>query len=169
MSQVRFPLHHLSEATVAATPEVLFAFLDDHARLVRHMERPSLMTAGGMFRVETDVLHGRGVGAGIRMSGAVLGLELRVEEVVTEYLPPYSKTWETRSEPRLLVIGPYRMGFIIAPRDGGSLVKVFIDYRLPERGCARLFGRLLGKSYAEWCTRRMTKDAVASFRIATVS
>ena len=92
-----------------------------------------------------------------------------MKEVVTEYLPPYSKTWETRGEPRLLVIGPYRMGFVISPRVGGSLVKVFIDYRLPERGCSRLFGRLLGDSYAGWCTRRMTQDAVESFRNATVS
>jgi hypothetical protein len=169
VSQGTFPQHHLSEASVAATPELLFAFLDDHARLTRHMERPSLMTAGGVFHVETDDLHGRGVGAEIRMSGAVLGVNLRVKEVVTEYLPPYSKTWETRGEPRLLVIGPYRMGFVISPRDGGSLVKVFIDYRLPEHGCSRLFGRLLGKSYAGWCTRRMTQDAVESFRNATVS
>ena len=166
MSQTQYPLHHVSEEGVAAKPEVLFAFLDDHARLARHMEKPSLMTVGGAFHVETDDLHGRALGSVIRMSGSVLGVGMWVEEIVTEYSPPHSKTWETRGEPRLLVIGGYRMGFTISPRAGGSHLTVFIDYRLPERGIARLLGRLLGRSYARWCTRRMVQDAVSLFRVA---
>lgn len=126
------------------------------------------MTAGGVFRVETDALRGRAVGSVIRMSGAILGLKVSVEEVVTEYCPPHSKSWETRGVTRLLVIGGYRMGFSISPRDAGSLLKVFIDYRLPTGGL-RLFGQILGSSYARWCTRRMVQDAVNSFRIAKVS
>jgi hypothetical protein len=57
-----FPLHHQSEADVAATLERLFAHLDDHARPARHMERPSLMTAGEVFKIETDAQKGRAVG-----------------------------------------------------------------------------------------------------------
>lgn len=158
-----FTLHQQSEADVAATPEELFALLNDHARLARHMEKPSLMTAGGVFRVETDALNGRAVGSVIRMSGTVLGAVLSVEEAVTEYRPPISKAWETRGRPRLWVVGGYRMGFTISPRSNGSRLTVFIDYGVPERGVARLFGRLLGKSYARWCTRRMVEDAVSSF------
>lgn len=165
MSQAKYPQHHESEACVDATPEELFALLDDHARLARHMERPSLMTVGGVFRVETDALHGMAVGSVIRMSGTVLGIRILVEEVVQEYRPPHSKSWETCGEPRLLVVGGYRMGFTISPRGGESLLTVFIVYRLPERGVARLVGRLFGKSYARWCTQRMVQDAVSSFGI----
>ena len=39
----------------------------------------------------------------------------------------------------------------------------FIDYRLPARGIGRLFGLLLGRAYAAWCTRRMAGDARAVF------
>lgn len=169
MSQVRFEHHHRSEAMVTATPEVLFTHLDDHARLVRHMEKPSLMTAGGVFRVETDQLQGKAVGSVIRMSGAVLGIDVWVEEVVTEYRPPFSKSWETRREPRLLVVGRYQMRFAISPQGASSLLTVVIDYRLPSRGVARLFGRLLGKSYASWCTRRMVNDALSAFKYAGAS
>jgi hypothetical protein len=165
----QYPLHQQIEADVAASPERLFALLDDHARLTRHMERPSLMTAGGVFRVETDAFLGRAAGSVIRMSGTVLGIGLSVEEVVTEYRRPFSKVWKTLGKPRLLVIGAYRMGFNISPRDDGSRLTVFIDYRWPEPGVTRLFGRLLGKAYARWCTRRMVKDAVRSFRITRVS
>jgi len=39
---------------------------------------------------------------------------------------------------------------------------VFIDYQLPPRGFAHGLGRLFGQSYAAWCTKRMTTDAVAA-------
>jgi hypothetical protein len=51
------------------------------------------------------------------------------------------------------------MGFTISPRQGGSHLVVFIDYDLPERGFARWLGKLFGKAYAGWCTRRMAADA----------
>ena len=93
----------------------------------------------------------------------MLGLTLSLEEVVTRYESPREKAWETVGEPRLLVIGGYRMGFTIDPVRGGSRLVVFIDYRLPTRGFGRLIGTLLGRSYAAWCTRRMAEDARAVF------
>lgn len=164
MPENPFPLHHSTEVDVPLSPEVLFAALDDHARLASHMEKPSLMTAGASMRVTTDALHGRAVGSVISLSGQVLGLKLALEEVVTEREPPVRKAWQTRGQPRLLVIGGYRMGFSITPRPRGSHLEVFIDYRLPERGFARLLGRLFGRAYAGWCTRRMALDAAAGAR-----
>lgn len=154
-----YPLHHSSEVDVPVEPATLFAELDDHTRLARHMEKPSLMTAGASMRIATDAQGGQAVGSVIRLTGQVLGLRLALEEVVTERVPPIRKTWETRGEPRLLVIGGYRMGFTITPREGGSHLVVFIDYRLPEHGMAHWLGKLFGKAYAAWCTRRMTADA----------
>ena len=94
------------------------------------------------------------------MIGRVLGLDLAVDEVVTERVPPLRKTWETRGEPRLLVIGSYRMGFTVSARGDRSRLVVFIDYRLPPRGFAHGLGWIFGRAYAAWCTRRMTNDAV---------
>lgn len=159
MADNRF-LHHLrTEVDVASPPARLFAALDDHKRLARHMEKPSLMTAGATMRLTTDARHGQAVGSVISMSGRVLGVRLALDEVVTEREPPFKKTWATRGQPRLLVISGYRMGFTIAPRGGGSHLAVFIDYGLPERGFAWLLGKLFGTAYARWCTRRMAADA----------
>lgn len=80
------------------------------------------------MRIETDERHGQALGPVIRMTGRVLGLDLRIEEVVTTYEPPRRKVWETRGEPRLLVIDQYRMGFTIDPAVRGSRLAVFIDY-----------------------------------------
>ncbi|MBI3715752.1 MAG: SRPBCC family protein [Betaproteobacteria bacterium] len=144
----------------------MFALLDDHHRLASHMEKPSLMMAGASMRVEMDEQQGQAVGSVIRIIGKVLGLKLMVEELVTERVPPSHKTWETRGEPHLLVIGAYRMGFRISPHAQRSCLAVFIDYRLPPSGLPRLLGRLLGRTYAQWCTRRMAADAEAAFKRA---
>lgn len=162
MTGDRYPLHHRNEVDVDAGAQRLFAYLDDHRRLAGHMEKPSLMMAGATMRVETDALRGQAVGSVIRVNGRVLGMDVLVEEVVTERVPPLRKTWETRGEPRLLVIGSYRMGFTISVQGDRSRLAVSIDYELPPRGFALGLGLLLGRSYAAWCTRRMATDAVAA-------
>ena len=162
MAGERYPLHHRSEVDVAADARSLFAHLDDHRRLSGHMEKPSLMMAGATMHVETDALRGQAVGSLIRVTGRVLGMNLAVDEVVTERVPPSSKTWETLGEPRLLVIGSYRMGFTISAQGNRSRLVVFIDYQLPPRGLARGLALVFGRTYAAWCTRRMASDAVAA-------
>ena len=162
MTGDRYPLHHRSEVDIDADAQSLFAHLDDHRRLAGHMEKPSLMMAGATMRVETDALRRQAVGSLIRVTGRVLGVGLAVEEVVTERVPPMRKTWETRGEPRLLVIGSYRMGFTISREKDRSHLVVFIDYQLPPRGFAHGLGLLLGRAYAAWCTRRMAADAMAA-------
>ena len=158
-----YPRHHRSEVDVHAETQALFAHLDDHRRLAGHMEKPSLMMAGASMQVETDTLKGQAVGSVIRITGRVLGVNLAVDEVVTERVPPLRKTWETRGAPQLLVIGSYRMGFSVTPQQTCSRLVVFIDYQRPLRGFSRALGLVFGRSYAAWCTRRMTIDAVAAF------
>ena len=163
MASDPFLLHHRSEVLLAVDAARLFTHLDDHRRLASHMEKPSLMTAGASMRIDTDEGHGQAVGSVIRMTGRVLGLRLSVEESVTRRDPPREKVWETVGEPRLLVIGAYRMGFIISPVGAGTRLVVFIDYLLPAQGIGQVLGWLLGRPYAAWCTRRMAGDARTAF------
>lgn len=159
-----YPLHHASEVDVAADAATLFAHLDDHRRLAAHMSRRSLMTLGATLRVDADAQQGRAVGSVIGLSGRVLGLPLRVDEVVVVHEPPRRKTWQTLGEPRLWVIGAYRMGFEIAAHGARSRLRVFIDYRLPAGGrVARWLGRGFARAYAAWCTERMAADAARAF------
>jgi hypothetical protein len=106
-----------------------------------------------------DAQRGRSVGWHIVLRGRAFGLRLNLDEVVTTRQPPLTKTWQTVGEPRLLVIGPNRMGFTLTP--GGTAVglRVAIDYELPTKGLSWLRGRLFGRAYATWCTRRMVPDA----------
>ena len=155
--------HHFeSGAQVAASPDELFATLDDQERLSAHMMKSSAMMAGSTMHFEFDERRGRAVGSRMRLFGSILGIALEVTEVVTERQPPRRKVWETDGRPRLLVIGPYRMGFDIDAQGSGSDLVVFIDYDLPS-GPWRIAGTLLGGLYARWCTRSMAEGAAAQF------
>ena len=158
-----YRFHRESEAVVAAQPEALFDRLDDPRRLAAHMKRRSIALLGASMAIETDAQQGRELGSVIRMRGRVLGILLGLEEIVVERRRPALKTWVTAGQPRLPVIGPYRMGFRIAPAPGGSLLTVFIDYRWPLNPWLRLPARLFASSYARWCCRRMVRDARKSF------
>lgn len=157
------PLRYESNGLVRSSMDQVFAHIDDHTRLSSHMSDPSWRTGGGRMETELDEGRGQKVGSRIRLSGRVLGVDLSVEEVVTERNPPRRKVWETTGAPKLLVIGHYRMGFELSPKVNGSMLRVFIEYALPERGLARWLGRLFGRYYARWCTRQMVDDAVKHF------
>lgn len=158
--------HEESHGRLRAPIERVFARLDGHTRLAAHMERPSWRTGWGRMAVHLDAREGRAVGSCLRLDGRVFGIELWVDEVVTERVPPTRKVWETVGSPRLLVIGHYRMGFTLAterPEDDDVTLTVFIDYALPDRGIPWLLGRLFGRWYARWCTTQMVADAQTAF------
>jgi polyketide cyclase/dehydrase/lipid transport protein len=162
-SLAMLPDHFEASAFVAALPDIVFAYADDPARLSSHMSQSSWMMAGSRMEIELDANRGQTVGSHIRLRGKVFGLKLSLDEVVTERVPPQRKVWQTTGLPRLLVIGPYRMGFEIVPEENGSLLRVYIDYALPGDAPARWLGWLFGSFYARWCTQRMVSDAVKRF------
>lgn len=113
--------------------------------------------------IETDAAGGRAVGSHIRLAGRMLGIALHVECKVIRREPPRLKAWETVGEPRLLVIGPYRMTVTIDGRGEGSHGVIAIDYALPASVAGRGLGILFGPMYARWCVGQMTRDLVNQF------
>jgi hypothetical protein len=158
--------HDERSAVVQSSADRVFAYVDDHTRLSSHMSQSSWKMGGGRMAIELDEGRGQRVGSRIRLTGRVLGMELAVEEMVTERTPPHRKVWETTGAPKLYVIGHYRMGFEVTPQGQASRRRVFIDYALPERAPARWLGRLFGRYYARWCTQQMVDDAVEYFASA---
>jgi hypothetical protein len=169
--QHRFRHHAEKSSLLRASAEQVFAYLDDHSRLSAHMSRRSWRMGWGRFELRLDELKGRAVGSHIRLAGTAFGLRLELDEVVVEYEPPTRKIWETVGQPRLLVIGPYQMGYSIGsasgeadPRDHrGVRLAVFIDYSLPSGPFGRFLGYLFGHWYARWCVARMVAEADAAF------
>ena len=163
MTVSAYRFHREATATLAAPVEVVFALLDDPAHIGAHMGRRSAMMAGALMRTETDTRQGQAVGSVIRMAGRVLGVNLTLEEAVIERVPPRRKVWETLGDPKLLVIGRYRMGFDLTPVANKVDLKVWIDYDLPARGVPRWLRVPLGRVYADWCVRQMVREAAQAF------
>jgi hypothetical protein len=157
--------HYEHSALIPASPDSVFAYVDDQTRLSSHMSRPSWRMGGGRMEIELDSGRGRSVGSHIRLKGRVFGIPLGVNEIVTERNPLRRKVWETTDSPELLVIGHYRMGFEITPSEPGSTLRVFIDYALPDKPPARWLGYLFARRYAAWCTIQMVEDALNHFAL----
>lgn len=147
---------------VDAAAADLFAMLDDQEALGAHMMERSTMMAGGRMGYQFDDAKGRVVGSVIRMQGAMLGLSLSIEEVVTERVPPLRKVLETRGAQKMVVMEAYRLGFEIEPRASQSALRVFIDYNLPP-GIGGLMSALPAYFYARWCVTSMAGAAVERF------
>ena len=91
-----------------------------------------------------------------------------MDEVVTNREPPLRKSWQTTSEPKLWVIGQYKMGLELTPQADGSQLRVFIEYARPRAGIPSVLGLLFGKVYARWCTGQMVTDAQKHFAVLGV-
>jgi len=165
----RWPYHAEYSGLVAIDAPALFDYLDDPTRLSAHMGRRSWRMGGGRMDLTLDAARGRAVGARIRLAGRAFGMALSLDEVVVERQPVATKAWETIDEPRLRVIGPYRMGFAILPAPTGATLRVFLDYALPSGWPDRWLGRLLAPAYARWCVRTMVADAIAHFQPPRIS
>jgi hypothetical protein len=150
-------------AVVAAPVEDVFAFLDNHENLASHMSKPSGRMFGSAMTIWMDPDRTQRVGSRFGFTGSVLGIPLRVVEVVMSREPPHRKTWETSEEPTLWVIGRYGMGFALDPLGQRSRLSIHISY-VSGPGLLRGFlGLLFGRSYARWCVGRMLDDAVGHF------
>lgn len=145
--------HYESQALISQSVNKVFDFIDDHARFSSHMSKSSFMMGGGKMKVILDDKHGQEVGSHIILSGNVFGINLYLDEVVTERVRPYLKVWKTVGSPKLLVIGNYQIKIEIKPQDNKSLLRVSIDYEMPTKFV--WLGKLFGRIYAKWCVGQM--------------
>ncbi|KKT58668.1 MAG: hypothetical protein UX91_C0006G0205 [Candidatus Amesbacteria bacterium GW2011_GWB1_47_19] len=114
------------------------------------------MLGGGSMDISTDKDNGQKVGSHVRMRGKVFGLDLSLDEVITRREPPRVKEWTTIGTPRLIIIGYYRMKVNLLPQSQKTLLRVAIDYSLPEKNPWP--GKIFGGLYASWCVRQMIRD-----------
>src|SRR5262245_18319375 len=152
--------HHEGSRHVVEAPDEVFAFVDNDERFSSAMSESSWMMGGGRSSVEIDEKNGKALGSHIRLSGRVFGISLYLDEVVIRRDPPVFKVWETVGASRLLIIGAYKMGVQISPEAGGSRVRVFLDYQLPEGWAGYWLGLAFARLYARWCVSQMLTGVV---------
>lgn len=157
-------MKHIEETvSVAALPDAIFTYADNHRNFSAHMNQSSWMMGGGKMETKVDEGEGKKVGSHITMSGRVFGINLFLDEVITVHEPPRQKEWQTVGKINLLVIDHYTLGFKISPDETGSRFTVYIDYDLPKTWKTRALGILFGGMYAKWCVRQMTQGVQNQF------
>lgn len=84
-------------------------------------------------------------------------------ETITERAYPRRKVWQTDAAPQLPVMEGYSMGYEVAPENGGTELRVWIDYALPRQGAARFLAPLPAAVYARWRIDDLAQDAADIF------
>ena len=141
----------------------IFAFADNPKNFSSHMNKSSWMMGGGKMETKTDEGKGQKIDSHIRMGGSVFGINLFLDEVITEHKPPYRKVWNTVGKINLLVIDHYTLGFKIEPEKNNSKLTVFIEYNLPQSAKTHWLGVLFGDMYAKWCVGQMIQGVKEHF------
>lgn len=156
--------HYEENVLISTLPEKVFAYADDHRNFSSHMNKSSWMMGGGKMETKVDEGKGQKVGSHIRMTGKVFGINLFLNEVITEHDVPNRKVWETIGKINLVVIDQYKLGFNIKPENNNSRLKVFIDYELPKSLRTYWLGVLFGDIYAKWCVKQMINGVQKHFK-----
>ena len=144
---------------IRATPEEVFAYLDDIKNVGMHMASSSMAMLGGKMSLQVISKNKTGRGATYRLRGGVLWMPIDITETVTKWAEGREKEWETVDNPKIIVMSWYRMHFVLKPAQRGTHVDFEIEYGLPTSFFGKMLGKLLARKYADWCLRRATEDA----------
>lgn len=143
---------------IHATPEQVFARMDDFSKTGMHMSESSMMMMGSKLTLEQISPNATGFGAKYRWYGKMMGMTIDFSESVTKWEPPKMKEWETFGDARIIIMRWYRMGFEIIPSENGTMVKLSISYLPPKAWYYRLLSFLFGRWYCNWCLNNMLND-----------
>ena len=156
--------HYEDSVVINSSPENVFSFADNHNNFSSHMNKSSWMMGGGMMKAEVDEGKGQKIGSHIRMDGKIFGINLFLDEVITEREVPHRKAWETVGDINLIVIDHYKLGFEIIPENNKSKLRVYIDYNLSKSLRTKWLGFLFGGMYAKWCVGQMINGTYEHFK-----
>src|SRR5262245_46755681 len=109
--------HYEEGVTLPVGVQEAFSYADDFSKLSSHMNTSSSTMMGGSMETLLDEGRGQAIGSHVRMKGKMMGVELLLDEVITERAPPHRKVWETIGEQHDVGIDSYRLGFDISQRN----------------------------------------------------
>lgn len=148
---------------IQAPPEKVFAQMDDFSKTGMHMSENSMMMMGSKLTLEQLSPNAVGLNAKYRWYGKMMGMNMDFTQVVTKWMPPKLKEWETIGDAQIIIMRWYRMGFEITPSENGTMVTISIAYEPPKGWFYRLLSFLFGGIYCNWCLNNMLNDTKKAF------
>ena len=143
---------------INATPEKVFAQMDDFSKTGMHMSENSMMMMGSKLKLEQLSPNATGAGASYRWYGKMLGMKMDFSETVTIWQPPKRKEWEIIGEAKIIIMSWYKMGFEISPNENGTMAKIGISYLPPKEWYYKILSFFFANWYCNWCLNNMLDD-----------
>jgi hypothetical protein len=152
---------------IDATPEVVFAYMDNLSNTGMHMTEKSSMMMGSKLQLEQLSENATGPNAKFRWFGKMMGFTLDFTVVVTNWIKSREKIWETVGDAKMIIMKWYRMHLVISPEGKNTRVELSIAYLKPGNIFFRIIALLLGPLYANWCLNNMLNDSKKSLEKKT--
>ena len=119
------------------------------------MSENSMMMMGSKLTLEHLSGPERGVGAIFRWLGKIMGMEIDITERITTWIENREKVWETIGQPKIILLGWYRMILKTSAVKEGTLTSLQIDFTPPSGFFYKILYFLFSGWYCNWCLNNM--------------
>jgi hypothetical protein len=143
---------------INATPDKVFAMIDDLSVTGMHMTKSSAMMMGSKLNLEYLTTNHTGPGSKYRWTGTIMGMNMDFTVKVTKWIKGVEKVWETIGEAKMIIYSWYRMNLLVSKQGNRSLVELSITYTKPKSWFAKIISFLVADWYCRWCLNNMLTD-----------
>lgn len=144
---------------IHASPEEVFAYMDNLSNTGMHMMKSSVMMMGSKLVLEQLSSNSTGISAKYHWYGKIMGMTMDFSVIVMKWQPPSLKEWETVGEAKIIIMSWYRMRFEITPSEKAAITKLSISYLPPKEWYYKILSFLFANWYCNWCLNNMLNDS----------
>ena len=142
----------------AASPKIVFHYLDDLGVTGIHMTQSSTMMMGSKLHLEYITPNHTGLNSKYRWTGTMMGMKMDFTVEVTKWIEGEEKIWETIGEARMIIYSWYRMHLLINEKGDLTIAELSITYEKPKGWFAKIISFLFADWYCRWCLKNMLTD-----------
>ena len=153
------------QVEIHSNPEKVFEYMDHLGNTGMHMMESSAMMMGSKLELEQLSKNETGLNSKFRWYGKMMGIKMDFTAVVTKWIKPQEKVWETVGKAKMIILGWYQMRLLLTPQGPGTLAKLSISYTYPENLFGRILAFFLSRWYSNWCLKNMLNDSKKSLEV----
>jgi hypothetical protein len=143
---------------INASPDRVFATIDDLGVTGMHMTKSSGMMMGSKLHLQYLTENHTGLGSKYRWTGKMMAMKMDFTVEVTKWVKGVEKVWETIGEARMIIYSWYRMNLLVKPENNGSEAKLSITYEKPKGWFSKIISFFFADWYCNWCLNNMLND-----------
>lgn len=140
-------------------PEKAFAYMDNIGNTGMHMTKSSMPMMGSKLELKQLSENATGLNSKFRWFGKMMGFTMDFTVVVTKWIKDKEKVWETIGEPKMIILGWYKMHLVLSPEGKNTKAELSLAYTKPTGLFFKFIAFFLAPFYANWCLNNMLQDS----------